>query len=89
MSALITISVSSETMVVIEGERIRPSRLVWRASGLEVWVKGTMTDHQHLQARSLVMNLCEARHIPLISLRDVTVKPEKINRMKTDTRSMF
>lgn len=86
---LITIEVQPEVLLVHEGVKLPDTRLVWRADNLEVWVDGSMTDQQHQQARCLVMNVCEARHIPLMTLRDVTVKARKAKAKKTDTKFMF
>ena len=67
---MITILVHYGNMTVYE-RRLPGSRLVWRAPGLDVYVKGELTgDKLHFeQAANLALNACIARHIPAVSLR--------------------
>lgn len=67
--AHITIEVKYETMTVREG-KLKGARLVWRAPGLDVYVKGSLDGKLFFeQASNLALQACAARHIPLISLR--------------------
>jgi len=67
---MITILVHYGVMTVCEG-KLSGSTLTWRASGLDVYVKGALTgDKLHFeQAQNLALNVCIDRHIPCVSLR--------------------
>lgn len=64
----ITIEVSDEKIVVVQGQSAR-ARLVFLAAGLSIWVKGSSKYHHTDCIPNLAMNACLDRHIPLISLR--------------------
>lgn len=67
--SIITIKVKYDTMTVHEG-KLPHARLVWRASGLDVCVLGSIAkDLLFEQASHLALIECQNRHIPLISLR--------------------
>jgi len=66
------------TLVVTDGTiefhygRLPKTRVVWRARGIEFWVKGSLGGMRYEQAANLAMQECVSLHIPLISLRKVT-----------------
>lgn len=68
--AIITIEVLDECMT-IRYAQLPKSRVVWRAPGLEVRVKGSLAGCKWEQAANLAMHECLNRHIPVISLRTV------------------
>ncbi len=67
----ITIVSKYDTLVVLPGKAKR-ARLEWRASGLEIWVKGPLGGTLYETAANLAMNAAINRHIPAISLRKVS-----------------
>lgn len=66
--ALITIEVKDQVIKVHEGEKLKNSRLEWRAAGLDVWVKGSFGKSYDVAA-NIAMNYALSIHIPAISLR--------------------
>lgn len=67
---LITIEIKWNRMTVHQGKK-KTSRLVWYASGLEVYVMGDMKGGLWGQAANLAMNYAESIHIPASSLRTI------------------
>lgn len=67
---LITIENKYGTLVVHEGKKLKGARLEWRASGLEVYLKGTHVKCYD-QSANLAMNYALSIHVPVISLRRV------------------
>lgn len=66
---MITIISKYGSLTVKEG-REPGYRLVWRAPGLDVYVKGAISEGNLFEsAANLALNVCIDRHIPAISLR--------------------
>lgn len=84
----------SEITFVIEDEAITVvnckvvgARVGFVASGLTIYIDGTLV-HQHPDClTNLAMQACLERHIPLISLRKPSVSRSK--SFETNTKRMF
>jgi len=68
--AIITIENKYGVITVHEGVKLPKARLEWRASGIEVYLKGSFK-REYDVAANLAMNYCLSIHIPVISLARV------------------
>jgi hypothetical protein len=64
----ITLEIKYHVIKAKQG-KLKRARLEWQASGIKIYVVGSLAGHLYEQAANLAMNLCEARHIPAGSLR--------------------
>jgi hypothetical protein len=87
MSSEITFIVTDEAITVVDC-RIVGARLGYTANGLLIYIDGSSKYHHPDCINNLAMQACEARHIPLITLRQqkqaYTPKP-----LDTETKRMF
>ncbi len=84
----VTIKISDEMIEVIE-ERVSGSHIAFYSAGLTVYVMGQSKFHHPDCVRNLAMQCCEARHIPVISLRDAAYKKAAKKQVLSETRDMF
>jgi len=83
-----TLLVGDESVQMVEG-KIARATLAYSADGLMVYQLGT-SKHQHEDLlRCLVLNACEARHIPIVSLRNRRVPLKAGQGVRSDTVDMF
>jgi len=83
-----TLLVNDESVTLVEGKTARAT-LAYSADGLMVYQLGT-SKHQHEDLlRCLVLNACEARHIPIFSLRNRRVALKVGQGIRSDTVDMF
>lgn len=68
--AIITIENVYGVLKVHEGKKLPKARLEWRASGLEVYLKGSHAKCYD-QTANLAMNYALSIHVPVISLKRV------------------
>ena len=68
LMAIITIENKHGVMRVHEGVKLPRARLEWRASGLEIYLKGAFSKGYDTAA-NLAMNYALSIHIPASSLR--------------------
>lgn len=84
----ITIQITDDLIQVVQG-KADGSRLAYHASGLQIWKIG-QSDYHHIDCVSnLAMQACEARHIPLASLRHVFTNTRVKSSFSTETTPMF
>lgn len=86
---LITIEVKYDVMTVKMG-KLKRSRLVWTAPGVQIYVIGSLDGMLYEQASNLAMNYCQGMHIPASSLRRVSYTSHlKASGTDTQTKRMF
>lgn len=85
----VTIEVDEDFMVVEYGQPAG-SRLMWKAAGIDIYVKGALNDMDYERAQHLAMIVCDNENIPVSSLRRVTKSaiPSK-KSFKTETKVLF
>jgi|SRR5882672_3656335 len=85
---IITIQITDELIQVVSG-KTDGARLAYHASGLQIWKIGK-SDYHHIDCvTNLAMQACEARHIPIASLRHVFTNSRVSDPVKTLTMPMF
>jgi hypothetical protein len=83
----ITLVIEDEMITVIDC-KVVGARVGFIASGLTIYIDGSLV-HQHPDClNNLAMNACLERHIPLISLRRPHVDTRR-NSFETNTKRMF
>lgn len=88
MTEKITIQITDELIRVVDGVT-DGARLAYHAAGLQIWKIG-QSDYHHIDCVSnLAMQACEARHIPLASLRHVFTNTRAKTGFSTETKPMF
>lgn len=84
----ITIQITDELIAVVQG-RTKGARLAFIAAGLQIWKIG-QSDYHHVDCvGNLAMQACEARHIPIVSLRQVFHSSPIKMVIITSTKTMF
>lgn len=86
----ITIDITEDFMVV-EYERLPKSRRVWAGPGVNIYVRGPLSEKDYDAAQHMAQTVCDDMHIPVGSLRlvDTRVKKQKTAVLSTNTKKMF
>jgi len=84
----ITIQISDEMMMIVQG-KTKGSHLAYHACGLQIYKIGQSAYHHPDCISNMVKNACEARRIPLTSLREVFTNTPRKSSFSTETRPMF
>jgi len=85
----ITFCITPETSIFEFAGIETGARLVFQASGLDIYVVGSDPDKHPDCIPNLAMAACIARHIPLSSLHGVGTVSARSIRQKTETKEMF
>lgn len=84
----ITIQITDELIQVVDG-KTEGARLAYHALGLQIYKIGK-SDYHHIDCVSnLAMQACEARHIPIGTLRHVFTATPRKTGFSTETKPMF
>lgn len=84
----ITIKITNELIQVVSG-KTKGARLAYHAAGLQIWKIGK-SDYHHVDCvTNLAMQACDARHIPLASLRHVFANNRVKSSFSTETTPML
>ena len=85
---VITLDVQPTTIIVTDGA-MEKARLTYQADGLDIYVNGQVRASRWHAVHYQACLECAARHIPVISLRDVGRRAPAIKPISPDQKRMF